>query len=667
MNRGMLAWALLVLALPATAADVRVTAKALEAQPEFPAAYDGMSYPERVEWLQRQLASTNDPVRRYRLVSERAIEHYVNGENAKVVSDCTLAAPEKFDLRYRVACANVDDSDLARQVRVLMEVHADAISAGNVDVAAQVLSAAAWAQSSMGDISAAFQTYGQALQLAEKARPATLIDVTLNTATLYVMHGDREYVQKGVALQEEAIARFRALKAQHPEEAAFYDSVTTLTQYNAGVAYALHLHDYEQALRWFGQMDPRNQELRQSALVFSALSAVELDRNAQARQWLRQSYGARTSTEVDTAYLACYQQLVKLKLDGQADLAPCRNLSPQTPLEVSHDIYKRLAELPQPDWRLVGLEGLHRLYVGTLEPQLKQSSVRAASRAELNRLQLESKLKDQLLEKELALKRAEQEKLATQRLLAAAAVAILLLVLLLIVLRLRQNRKLARLFLSMSIHDGLTGLHNRRYFEHNIEREINLVKRSRLDGAGHSIAICLFDIDHFKRINDTYGHEVGDQVLVEFARRIKAATRDSDMLVRWGGEEFLLVARVVHAGEPHRIADRINAVVASQPFVLPGDVSLNVTCTIGAVTYPRVEGREEVDISWHRLVQLADAALYMGKRKWRNCWVCVDAIDDIEALDRIVAQDLEASQREGLIMLSDSKSTSEVAILAVPA
>lgn len=648
----------LMLALPVRAADGAITVKALEAQPKIPAEFARMTYPQRIEWLELQLASTTDPVRRYQLVSERAMQQYLQGNSAGTLADCRRVAPAAFDLRYRLACASTGDGDLKGQAHELLEIHADAIKAGDIDLATKALSSAAWAQSELGDIAGAFQSYEQALKLAGKALPETLIDVTLNTATLYVVHGDREYVNKGIALQEDAIARFRAMKKQYPGDADYFDSVITLTQFNAGVAHALHLQDYARALRWLGEMDPRQTEFRQGALVFSALSAAELGRTAQAREWLRQSRETPASAETDTAYLACYQQLVQLKLDGQAKLAPCRDLSPKTPLEVSLDLYKRLAILPHPDWRLVGLDGLHRLFVQTLEPQLKQSAMRGASRAELSRLQLESKLVGQLLEKEQALKRAEQDKLATQRLLAVAAVAILLLVLLVIVLRLRHNRKLARQFLSMSLEDGLTGLRNRRYFEHNVGREIGLVKRACHEGAAHSIVFCLFDIDHFKRINDQHGHEAGDRVLVEFARRIKDAIRDTDMLVRWGGEEFLLVARVAHAGEPCRIGERIRAAVSSDPFVIPGGASLDVTCTSGIVPYPRMESGEAADIPWQQLVQLADAAMYLGKRKSRDCWVCIDRIPDIGALDRILAQDLEVSLREGLVELSDSSQTS---------
>ncbi|WP_171033546.1 GGDEF domain-containing protein [Thermomonas fusca] len=647
-----------MLALPVRAADGAITVKALEAQPKIPAEFARMTYPQRIEWLERQLASITDPVRRYQLVSERAIQHYQAGNNALARADCRLSKPAAFDFQYRLVCATISDAGGRRQTKDLLGIHADAIKAGDIDIATQALSSAAWAQSETGDIAAAFQSYERALKLAEKARPETLIDVTLNTATLYVVHGDRAYINKGIALQEDAIARFRAMKRQYAEDAGYFDSVIAMTQFNAGVAHALHLHDYARALHWFGQVAPGQKNLRQGVLVFSALSAVELGRTAQARQWLRESRETPPSTETDTAYLGCYQQLVQLKLEGQAALAACRDFSPETPLEVRLDLYKRLAVMAPPDWRLAGLEGLHRLFVRTLEPQLKQSAIRAASHTELRRLELESKLVAQLLEKEQALKRAEQEKLATQRLLAAATVAILLLVLLVIVLRLLHNRKLARQFRSMSLEDGLTGLRNRRYFEHNVGREIGLVKRAGQEGDAHSIAFCLFDIDHFKRINDQHGHEAGDRVLVEFARRIKDAIRDTDMLVRWGGEEFLLVARVAHAGEPCRIGERIRAAVSSDPFVIPGGASLDVTCTSGIVPYPRMESGKPAEITWQQLVQLADAALYLGKRKSRDCWVCIDRIPDIGALDRILAQDLEVSLREGLVELSDSSQTS---------
>ncbi|TWI08218.1 diguanylate cyclase (GGDEF)-like protein [Lysobacter ruishenii] len=642
------------------AADTPVTAEALRRQPRFPADFEALTYPQRIDWLQRQLEAADSPVRRYQLVSERAFEHYANGANAEVVVACREVAPQAFHLEYRFVCAAADERDPAGSIQGMLDVHADAMAAGKVNLAVQVLSTAAWVQSAAGDVAGAFRSYEQALSLAEHASPETLNDVTLNTATLYVMHGDREYVQKGVALQVETIARFRKLKAERPDAAAYFDDVIALTQYNAGVAHALHLQDYARALHWFGRLDPRNRELRKSALVFSALSATELGRTSQARAWLAASRAAPASSEMDTAYLACYQELIKAKLNGTAQLAPCRDLAENTPLEVSLDIFKRMADLPQPAWRQAGMERLHGLFVAKLEPQLKQSSMRAASRAELSRLQLESKLNGQLLEKEQALKRAEQDKLRGQRLLTAAVVAILLLVLLVIALRLRHDRRLARQFLSMSVHDGLTGLHNRRHFEHHVEREINLVKRAQQEGTGQSIALCLFDIDHFKRINDSHGHDAGDAVLKQFAQRIKAVTRDSDLLVRWGGEEFLLLARLAHAGESHHIAERIRTVVATQPFTLPDQRVLDVTCTVGAVVYPRAVGGES-DVPWQRLVQLADAALYLGKRKGRNCWVCIDNVVDTAALDRILAQDLEISVREGLIVLGDGLEPSGVA------
>jgi two-component system, cell cycle response regulator len=226
-----------------------------------------------------------------------------------------------------------------------------------------------------------------------------------------------------------------------------------------------------------------------------------------------------------------------------------------------------------------------------------------------------------------------------------------LLVMLVITIQLRQNRNLARQYQSLSVLDGLTGLNNRRYFEQNIERELNFVRRSQQDGTGHNIAFYLFDIDHFKKINDTHGHDAGDEVLIEFSKRIKAAIRETDMLIRWGGEEFMLVARLEKNMDQHHIAERIRTVISQQQFKVSTHMSLPVTCTIGVVVYPHGSG-EVVNINWHSLVQLADAALYLGKKKQRNCWVSVDNIVELSALGSILLQDLELSQQNRQIILS---------------
>ncbi|WP_333797870.1 GGDEF domain-containing protein [Rheinheimera sp.] len=639
---------------PATAAsETAFSADELKQQPAFPAEYQKLSYPQRLDWLEQQLKTADSAARIYQLSSEMGFEHFSNYANDKLQLVCQQTKPAKFDLQYRYICAASDNNSYDDSIRQLMQLYDDAIAAKNMDLATQILSGVAWKQSSQGDIASAFRSYELALSLAKQASPEALNDVMLNTAALYVMHGDEAYVRKGVQLQQETIGRLENLKQQQPAATAYADEILALTHHNIGVAYALHLHDYQQALDWFDRVPPDNKELRRSSLVFSALAAAELQQSERAQQLLSASVQAARSTEVNTDYLDCYQQLVQLKLSRQAALQPCQQLGEQTPLEVSLDLYKRMAKLDTADWRLVGLEKLHQLFSSKLEAQLKQSATQSASHAELSRLQLESELKTQLLEKEQSLKKAEQEQHQSQMMLTAAAIAILLLVLLVITIQLRQNRKLAKQYESLSVLDGLTGLHNRRYFEQNIQRELNYVRRSQQDDTGHTIAFYLLDIDHFKKINDNYGHDAGDEVLVEFARRIKQAIRETDMLIRWGGEEFLLVARLEQKTDHHHIAERIRTVVNSQPFALTNQNPLTVSCTIGAVVYPQAKN-DVVQMDWHHLVQLADAALYLGKHKERNCWVCVDNILDLAALEQILQQDLALSVSKQQLVLSSS-------------
>lgn len=273
-----------------------------------------------------------------------------------------------------------------------------------------------------------------------------------------------------------------------------------------------------------------------------------------------------------------------------------------------------------------------------LRNSLKQSSTIAASNAELNRLTQESRLKSQLIENEKALKLAEQEKHESQVTLTFAITVILVMAVLLFALRLEKNRKLAQQFEQMSVHDALTGLYNRRYFEQQIGRELKLVKRAIEENNPYKLAIFVLDIDHFKSLNDTYGHDVGDKVLCEFSRRVESAIRETDVLVRWGGEEFVVVSRVDKNTAYQDIANRIRLAVISTPFAVNETEKITLTCTIGGIIFPF--NTQSINTTWQTLVQLADAALYYGKETQRDCWVCIEHIETEEALQLALSEPL---------------------------
>jgi len=165
----------------------------------------------------------------------------------------------------------------------------------------------------------------------------------------------------------------------------------------------------------------------------------------------------------------------------------------------------------------------------------------------------------------------------------------------------------------IGLTDALTGVHNRRYFDRRLIEEVERVQRNRQPLS------CLFlDVDHFKRVNDTYGHQVGDRVLQEVAGRIKAQLRLSDALGRYGGEEF--AALLVQTDSEHAldIAERIRASIGGEPFRLGGDHHLEVTISVGMATLS--PGEEEVltATSAEQLVAKADAAVYRAKQAGRN-------------------------------------------------
>ena len=186
----------------------------------------------------------------------------------------------------------------------------------------------------------------------------------------------------------------------------------------------------------------------------------------------------------------------------------------------------------------------------------------------------------------------------------------------------RVNRRLQE----QSYTDPLTQLWNRRYLSDHIERDLAQVLRLREKTGAEDLAIVfmMIDIDHFKEINDLHGHEAGDSVLAETARRLKGIARSTDYVVRWGGEEFLLVVCFSPAATAPRVAERVMGALWSDPFPLTGKSPLVVRGSVGFSVFPftpwEASGNRPDPRSWQNVINLADHALYTVKQGGRNGW-----------------------------------------------
>lgn len=138
-------------------------------------------------------------------------------------------------------------------------------------------------------------------------------------------------------------------------------------------------------------------------------------------------------------------------------------------------------------------------------------------------------------------------------------------------------------------------------------------------GEGRALLFCMVDIDDFKRINDAHGHQTGDEVLVRFAERLRRLCRDRDMLVRWGGEEFLLALRDTRPEDAPLLMERLRHQVADTPMRLADGTSIPVTCSAGFARWPFSARLPELG-DWEQSVALADRALYRAKRAGKNGW-----------------------------------------------
>jgi diguanylate cyclase len=165
----------------------------------------------------------------------------------------------------------------------------------------------------------------------------------------------------------------------------------------------------------------------------------------------------------------------------------------------------------------------------------------------------------------------------------------------------------------LATRDSLTGLHNRRHMQELLDASVD-----RLERYGERFSVALIDLDHFKRVNDALGHRSGDDVLVSFARLAQAALRDSDVVARWGGEEFLMLFPNATGDQAMVPLRRLQEALRQEPLV-PGNPGLRITFSAGLATHV-------ASASLGQTLERADAALYEAKRLGRDQVVRVEAM-----------------------------------------
>ena len=200
-------------------------------------------------------------------------------------------------------------------------------------------------------------------------------------------------------------------------------------------------------------------------------------------------------------------------------------------------------------------------------------------------------------------------------LLAAALAMGLLLILPLIRIHLREESKLREMTTLLTarsrkmelaaLTDGLTGMQNRRYFDDALKEYLDQFRR-----IDKPVGLMIVDLDHFKQVNDTHGHDVGDEVLRAIAGCLRGMTRYHDVVARLGGEEFAIVAPNMEIDNFMRFAERIRKAIAATP-IAAGDVLLTVTASVGLAIWDRKETADE-------LYRRADQQLYEAKKAGRN-------------------------------------------------
>jgi two-component system, cell cycle response regulator len=169
-----------------------------------------------------------------------------------------------------------------------------------------------------------------------------------------------------------------------------------------------------------------------------------------------------------------------------------------------------------------------------------------------------------------------------------------------------SNARMLKRLEEMATTDGLTGLFNKRALIEIAQQKLRSANRF-----SKPLSVLVCDIDHFKRVNDTHGHDIGDVVIRGFGDVLRRAKRDTDVVGRFGGEEFVVVCEETDGGGAALLAERIRAELEAATFPTEGG-PLRVTCSVGVATFPAAGS------SWEAMFRATDEALYASKRNGRN-------------------------------------------------
>lgn len=220
----------------------------------------------------------------------------------------------------------------------------------------------------------------------------------------------------------------------------------------------------------------------------------------------------------------------------------------------------------------------------------------------------------------------------------------------------------------VSLTDQLTGLRNRRFFLQHVDADVGMSLRryddplrpERESAPGKDLVFFMVDLDHFKQVNDQHGHAAGDTVLVQMQERLREVFRESDYIIRWGGEEFLVLARATHRDDAKLVAERIRMAVAGRPFLLPDGTRLSKSCSIGFACFPFLPADPRL-LSWSQVVELADQSLYLVKRAGRNAWAGLYGTEQTraEGLFVLLTNHLEHALEQGEVTLVSNLAARE--------